>query len=46
MKIFLPTNLPLPDRIPLITAPSLRWSLAMEMINTMTIINFSALRQI
>jgi hypothetical protein len=30
----------------LITAPSLRWSLAMGMINTKTIIYFSSLRQI
>jgi hypothetical protein len=32
--------------IPLITAPSLRWSPAMGMINTKTIIYFSSLRQI
>jgi hypothetical protein len=46
VKIFSPTNLRLPHHIPLITAPSLRWSLAMGMIDTKTIINFSFLRQI
>jgi hypothetical protein len=46
VKIFSPTNLRLPHHIPLITAPSLRWSRAMGMINTKTIINFSFLRQI
>jgi hypothetical protein len=32
VKIFSPTNLRLPHHIPLITAPSLWWSLAMELI--------------
>jgi hypothetical protein len=43
---FSPTNLRLPHHIPLITAPSLRWSLAMGLIYTKAIIYFSSLRQI
>jgi hypothetical protein len=46
VKIFSPTILRLLHHIPLTTAPSLRWSLAMGLIYSKTIIYISSLRQI
>jgi hypothetical protein len=45
-ETFSSTILRLPHHIPLIAAPSLRWSLAMGLIYSKTIIYFSSLRQI
>jgi hypothetical protein len=41
VKIFLPANLRIPHHMPHITAPSLRWCLAMGLIYSKTIIYFS-----
>jgi hypothetical protein len=46
VKFFAPTILRLPHHISLITAPSLRWSLAMGLSYSKTVIYFSSLRQI